>query len=391
MNIRNKVTLFIFILVFSVPAFAQQEPATPWWLSLERGKRQFRNSNFGEALMSFEDARRQRRAMYEQMERDLILLLSINEVRRIGDSLERVENFAIERNYNAAASAFRELYYRIPKASLNNSANAALTAFNGLKNFPEAEYWIGEIYRVEGELPLALSQFRKAYGMRGFLEDPGFAVNLQYKMADILRITREYTEMERILHQILNENDSLWGNASTERNGNSENILAAYEQASASFARSAMTRILTERGVNNFLDLYRYDNLAVEQAHRLLGNYYIAHGRPSAEQHLMFAFLIQNTVIIEEIKQRQYNFTFTNLEALAQEINKNRLLLTFIEEVEYFRTVYYFAASLFRNGKASVARNLWSFLASQPQAGEWHDRAISQLRNPRPYPVVEMP
>jgi len=367
--------LFLLILItFSANLFAQQP--TPWWLSLEQGKQQFRNGDFGGALMSFEDARRSRRAMYEQMERDFIQLLSVNEVRRIGDSLERVERYSIERRYTAATAALNELYYRFPNERFNNSASTALAAFDKLKNYPEAEFWIGEVYRIEGEFTLALTQYRRALGMREVFEDPGFAVTLQYSIAGVLRTRQEYTEMERTYLAIISEN-------STNRAG-SLNV-------STSFARSAMTRTLTEYGITRFMELYRYNNGTVERAHRLLGNYYVVQGRAAAEEQLMFAFLIQNTIIIEEVRRRQYNFTFTTLEALALEIERSPLLLSYIEEVEYYKTIYYFAASLYRNAKMPVARSLWTFLASQPQAGQWHSRAVSQLRNPRPEQIVELP
>ncbi|MDR0323211.1 MAG: hypothetical protein LBI12_02030 [Treponema sp.] len=371
----------LFLLFFAVPLFAQNA-SQPWWLSLEQGKIKFRSRDYGDALMLFEDARRNRRAMYEQMERDLISFLSLNEVRRIGDSLEILEKYAKDRYHTAASAALEELFYRIPKASLNNSANAALNAIGKLKNYPEAEYWIGEVYRVEGELSLALSQFRRAYEMRESLEDPGFATALLYKISNILLTRREYNEMERTLLSIIAENDTLW--ASFRRSENDQT-------QTSSFISQAMTRTLENDGIGRFMELYRYNNSAAEQAHRLLGFYYAASGRPSAQQHLMFAFLIQNTIIIEEVTRRQFDFTFTDLAALAQEINRNSLLLSYVEETEYYRTIYYLSASLYRNGRTSAARNFWEFLASQPQAGEWHNRAVMQIRNPLLEPIIELP
>jgi hypothetical protein len=152
-----------------------------------------------------------------------------------------------------------------------------------------------------------------------------------------------------------------------------------------------MTKTLETEGINRFLEMYRYDNNLVEQAQRLLGFYYAVSGRISAQQHLMFAFLIQNTTIINELRRRRFDFTFSNLSDLTEEINKNALLLSYIEEVEYYKTAYYLAASLYRNGKSAVARDLWNFLASQPQAGEWYGRSVGQLRRPHLEPVVEMP
>jgi tetratricopeptide (TPR) repeat protein len=393
--------LILFLFFFAAPLFAQSR-AQPWWLSLEQGKQKFRSGDYGAALLSFEDARRQRRAMYEQMERDFINFLSVNTVRRIGDSLDRVERFSYDQHYTAASAALEELFYRIPRSTFNNSANEALAAFEKLKNYPEAEYWIGEIYRVEGELVLALAQYRRAYSMREVLEDQGFSVTIQYKISSMLRIRQEYNEMERSLLAIINDLDTLWSNSERgdiSRQNIDQNtdpaarnpVPVPYAQASASFARSAMTRTLENEGIGRFMEFYRYNNNIVEQAHRHLGFYYAVSNRPSAQQHLMFAFLIQNTIIIDEIKRRRFDFIFTSLSALAEEINRNALLLAYVDEVEYYKTAYYLGASLYRNGKTSVARNFWEFLASQPQAGEWYSRASLQLRNPHLEPVVEMP
>jgi len=337
------------------------------------------------------------------MERDLIVLLSVNEVRRIGDSLEIVEKYSKDRFYNRAYAALQELYYRVPKASLNNSATAALEAVGKLKDYPEAEYWIGEVYRVEGELPLALSQFRKAYAMRDLFENPGFGIDLQYKIAGILLTRQEYLEMIKVLDSVISEHDTLWinaqqGDALITQNASSENkTTIPYAQASASFASQAMSRTMETEGIDRFLEMYRYNNSLVEPAHRRLGFFYAVTGRPSAQHHLLFAFLIQNTVIIEEIMRHKFDFTLDDdsgrpsLVIIAENINNNPLLLSYIDEVEYYKTIYYLASSLYRNGKSTVARNLWSFLALQPQAGEWRNRAIVQVRSPYLEPVIEMP
>jgi hypothetical protein len=89
--------------------------------------------------------------------------------------------------------------------------------------------------------------------------------------------------------------------------------------------------------------------------------------------------------------RREYDFIFTDLPALAEKINRNPLLSSYVQEVEYYKTAYYLAAALYLGGRPVVARNFWTFLAGQPQAGEWQRRAIVQLRNPHVEPVVEMP
>ena len=180
----KKYGVLFVIFLWGNLVFAQTgSVARPWWYTLEQGKQHFRDGAYGDALLAFEDARRQRRAQFDRMERNFISFLSIPEVRRLGDLLDRVETYIRERNYPDAAESLGELYYRIPRDSLNNSAAQAISALGSLKDYPEAEYWIGETYRAEGELGVALSQFQKAYEQRNLLENPRFDVTLQYKIA----------------------------------------------------------------------------------------------------------------------------------------------------------------------------------------------------------------
>ena len=372
---KVKVLLFIVLTLLFHTAAVSAQTQRDWWYTLERGKLMFRQGDYGTALLAFEDARRQRQAMYERMERYLINLLSITEVRRLGDSLDWVERYIDEHKYADAADALAELYYRIPKESLNNSASAALSALGTLKDFPEAEYWIGETYLVEGELTLARNQFQKAFALRQIMENPGFATELLYKIAAICRVRQDYNEMERTLILILGA-DSLWSGTAG---------------SSVSFEKQSMTRTLENHGINRFLSLYRYRSTEGVDAHRLLGLYYYTSGRYSkAEEHLMFAFLVMNTVIIEEVRRNRYDFSFTTLDDLAAEIDRP-LIAEYAGKNEYYKTAYYLGASLYGNGKSASAREIWNFLAAQNQAGEWQARSRLQLRSPHIERLVEMP
>ena len=259
---------------------------------------------------------------------------------------------------------------------------------------------------------MALNQYQRALNMRKLSDDPSFASNLQYKIGSVLLTQQNYNEMERTYFSIINELDTLWINSRNAEATRAENARldaagsrtppVPYVQQSASFASSAMTRTLETEGIGRFLELYRYNNTLVEEAHRQLGFFYISTGRPTAQQHLMFSFLIQNTVIIEEITRRQFDFTLADpnparrpqpsareLLLISEEIKKNPALVSFTDNVEYYKTAYYLGLSLYRNGKANIARNFWEFLAATPEAGEWHHRSVQQLRGYRPEPVMQ--
>jgi tetratricopeptide (TPR) repeat protein len=375
--VKRNYFLLLLLLFFFQSAFVDAQTPHDWWYTLERGKQMFRQGDYGNALLAFDDARRQRKAMYDRLEQLFIDFLSIREVRRVGDSLDLIERYIQERRYADAAEALEELYYRVPKESLNNSATAALNALGTLKDYPEAEYWIGETYLIEGELNLAQSQFQKALDLKETLVHPGFAADLSYKIAAILRVKQEYNEMERILLAILSA-DNLWSGIGASTN--------------ATFEKQSLTRTLENNGINRFLTLYRYRSNETIEAHRLLGSYYYTSGRHSrAQEHFMFAFLVQNTVIIDEVRRNRYDFTFTTLEALALEISRYPVLADYAEKNEYYKTAYYLAASLYGNGKTAAAREIWNFLLIQNRAGEWQSRSLAQIRSPHVERPLEMP
>jgi tetratricopeptide (TPR) repeat protein len=335
-----------------------------YWFTLETGKNLFREGAYGEALTAFHDARTKKRDMYSKMESDLITLLSLPEVRRMNDALDRIEVYIAERGQLDAAAALNELYYRVGREALGNHAGRALEYLDRLKSYPEADYWIGETYRLAGENEIALRQFDEALANNWQTGNPAFAVEIRYKIADIERLRLHYNDMERHLFTIL-ERDTLW----IEDEGG--------------FVREAMDRTIESSGINRFLSMYRYKNTETCRAHRILGEYFYASGRhDKALPHLIFAFLIQSTTIIDEIIAKEFDFRFTSLENLTQAWQRREEIKDYIKETDYYKTIYYLAAALYATGKENPARELWTFLAGNEAAGEWRGRSRNQLRSP---------
>ena len=355
--------IYLMLLLCAIPLGAQN--MQPWWYLLEQGKFHFRSGAYGDALNAFEDARRGRAEQFTRLEQDFIRLLSKPDVRWFGDHLEFVEKYIEDNKETEAAAALAELYHRVSRESINGSVKRALEEFDRLKAYPEAEYWIAEAYRAEGELALAFRQYQRAWDVRTLLETPGFETEILYQITNIHRLRLEYVEMERKAREIV-EGRSFSG-APRDR---------FWSGAASNQLRASMMRILENEGVGRFLTIYRQSDTVTERAHRLLGFFYYASNRyiPAAE-HLMFAFLIQNTVLIEDVLRREYDYTFTTLEDLIIYVSRRPDLAVFMQEVEYYRTVYFLSASLYATGRTRPAMELWSFLASSADAGEWGERA----------------
>jgi tetratricopeptide (TPR) repeat protein len=360
----------LFTLYLSVvpgdPCWAQQRKEDPWWITLEEGKRSFRNGSYGDALRSFENARESKKNYFAKMEKNFIAALSSHEARKLKDDLDLLEIY-IQREFQISAQdALNELYYRVPRDTFRNSAKAALAALGNLKNYPEAEYWIGEVYRMEGEYNIAIKQYGKALDKKNLLEYKELELEILYKTAGLQQTRRDYVEMVKAYEDLL-KNDTLW--------------------SKESFTRSNLQKSLETNGMNRFLLLFRHNEPSMERAHRTMGFYYYTNGRHDrAADHLLFAFLIQNSVIIDAVLRAEYDYKFTTIPDLLRDIAKRRDLLAYINETEYYRTLFYLANSLYGINRNAPARELWTFLSNNAP-GEWQARAASQLRSPKLDPI----
>jgi hypothetical protein len=63
----------------------------------------------------------------------------------------------------------------------------------------------------------------------------------------------------------------------------------------------------------------------------------------------------------------------------------------YLDQVDYFRTIYFLGTSLYAAGRSLPARQLWTFLAGRGEAGEWQVRAQGQLRSSYIDRAIEMP
>jgi hypothetical protein len=87
----------------------------------------------------------------------------------------------------------------------------------------------------------------------------------------------------------------------------------------------------------------------------------------------------------------QYDYTFTTLERLLNDIQTRSNLRTYLEETDYFKTMYYLGTAFYGSGKLNPARNFWTAVSRRPEAGEWRTRAQAQLRSPFVEQATEMP
>jgi tetratricopeptide (TPR) repeat protein len=236
---------------------------------------------------------------------------------------------------------------------------------------PEAEAAIGDVYREEGELELARTQYEKAYSHRNTLVVPLARYGILYRIAEIDRDRELYKLMEDTLHQIIAD-DANWGKGTATR------------------LRDQVESNYYARGLDQVLRLYRFDASFASPAHAQLGWFYYRTGRfPQAVLHCLYAAVYAASEVARFSRERDVEWEFDSFEKLVASIDGERALSDFAAEAGLFRNLYYLAGSTYAAMYPKQANSLWKLVSTSASAGEFAELSKRQLRKPwiEPYLV----
>ncbi len=238
-------------------------------------------------------------------------------------------------------------------------------------NLPEAEVGIGDVYREEGELDLALSQYRKALNRAGSLRVPLARYDIQYRIASVYRDRELYKLMEDTLAAITAD-DPNWGREAGAR------------------IRGQVESLYYGKGLDQVLRLYRFSDSFATRAHAELGWFYYRTGRfPLAVSHLLYAVIPGASEIAGWHRERDVEWEFTSFESLLASAAAHRDLADFAQESGLFRNTYYLACATWASMYPKAATALWKILGKLEAAGEYAELSRRQLKKPwvEPYLV----
>lgn len=400
---RSSVTVSIcFIALFfsSSPLCSAQllqrgvgEPGSgePAWLSLERGKRAFSDKDFGAAIMQFDSAIAVRRDTFTMAVGRLDQALEAKAAVTAGDSIKNVlASFAAEdflqRDYARLAAgrastsksfletlrqerisdshrAFIEvlllvLEYRSME-SMYDSISTLRNRVRLLITYPEAEYWKGRVFFVEGELSLAELQYKRAYAMLPSLEIPDELYTILYSMAELYEAGSDFVAWEQVMKGIVESND----------------------KDIDEFLRNSMMTTLLDDGFNRFMTLYRIKPSYSLEANAELASFYLERGRSPALLHATIAvnMTLTRAIAMMEVKSRTYTWKslddFLEMAALRKDISAH------LQEAGLPRLLLTLADSLYIASGRSTATMLWNAVQTLETA-PYSAVARERLANP---------
>ncbi|MDX9959574.1 MAG: hypothetical protein RBT68_14130, partial [Spirochaetia bacterium] len=375
---KSVIPAILICLLLAVTVHAQaalpgalDEPA---WLSLERGKRLFNDKDFGEAYMAFELAVISRRETFQAAAERLEQVMESTTAQEAGDSIQRIlEAFAAEefilRDYAAMVAAsqgslrrllttmmgqkisdshrafitviLQVLEYR-PASAMEDSISVLGKLVGLLARYPEAEYWKGRVFMVEGELGLAEFQFRRADEWRESLENPGERSTILYSLLDLYEARGDMVAWEETIR-----------------------ILRADDQVEQDpFLREAMISTLRNPGFDRFMLLYRIEPTGSLDANRRWSEFLLERGRINADLYAAVAVNMVLTRAISMLKVRDPAYVWAGLDDFLAKAYLRSQVVTYLQEHDLNRMLLVLADALYVSSARQNALTLWRFVSA---------------------------
>jgi tetratricopeptide (TPR) repeat protein len=238
--------------------------------------------------------------------------------------------------------------------------------------FPEAEMAIGDIYRTEGEVDLAIRQYQKAYGLKKNFYIQDFQYKVLYKLSQTYVQQRMYKQMEDSLLTIVKDDIN-------------------FNEPATSRLREQIESNYYKQGLDYILRFYIFNLYFSEQAHADLGWFYYRSGRFGLSAlHLLYSICYKVSEAYHYAQQKDPTFQFTSLEAFVQLTQGDEGLLRFMIESGIYKDLYYLAGSVFAIGYPSHATSIWKILANSKEDAQYAELSKKQLKVPWIEPFLQM-
>jgi tetratricopeptide (TPR) repeat protein len=373
------------------------------WKLFEEGRMSFEARRLDAALLLFKRAVETRRDRYAAAKQIYLGFMDSSQVKANGDSLpklmdtlakkdlrqgdlarieseskgslsrkiELLQKYRISDAHQTLLDLLSDILLVVPQEGLGSSLKDLAAKIDLCASYPEAERWIGKVFLAEGETALAEAQLKKALSQAPSLQTAGEAYEIRYELAALYLSKRDYFLMEKELAGILAADD-------------------LYSRESDARRLEAMSRTVGERGIDEFLTLYRHESDFAARAYAALGEFYYKNGRyAQGVKHAMLAVDVSVTRIVNEVVKRDVDYRYTNLSSLLSDVRADGELSSYARASRLPDSLYYLAMSLRGTGHEASARGILASLSAG--GGEIADRASRALSTGRVDTVEERP
>ncbi len=361
------------ILLVLVPfnAFALEEirkPVEEDWRIFKQAEVEFDNINYGASLALFEKAKdiRRQECNWEKYTLETIMLKSA--VKRADDSLEEILAYLKEREYRDALSILDQVFFLYGKDSFGNSFQKVYEKVCKRNVYPEADYYIGKIYRLEGETDLAIKYFEAALENKNLLDVKEQEYDIYYDIAYLYELTGNKDKQETYLLKVL-EKDERFKDKGVFVNA----LIKTVKQNKAD-------------SVKKYFDLYRNENIfSIKACHDLAILYDEEGYSDKALECACFGALTAFTKIIDVMTEREIEFKYIDLQSLLAKCNKYPEIIEWGNKNGTWEMFNLFAKESASQGCIIFATELYKILSLSQPVEYWRVQAEKSILKTHEY------
>ena len=333
----KKLILSAFLLLSFFSLFAQVVPKKPVsseysWRILQDAQFAFDKGEFSRAMNLANKAKANRVAESDYEVYILDVALSPLAVRKAGEDFGAVLEVLKERDQTEAISIINRYLELYGEKFFQYSVHKMENWVEEKRVYPEADFLIGKIYRLEGEYKTAIDFYEKARLESAFLDIPDKVYDILYEMADLMLHQHENEKYKQALLLIL-DNDPNY----------KDDVL-----------RRAMLKIIDANKASNvdrFFDLFRASS---PKTLRALYNISVIFEEEGEVENSLFASALGTVEslshILASISGRDANFDFDTLASFLQKIGEYEDISIWCEQNHFWDNLINFCKKISARG-----------------------------------------
>lgn len=358
MKLAVKIAFSIFLLLSFSSLFAEADYNVFCRdkKTLNSAQIAFENHNYGEALKLAEEAKliRKERNFYE------ISLLENSfkpaEVKYAGDSIADTLK-VLEDRQDYDAIEIIDWYSKVVKNfDFDDSKSKILEYLRGLSEYPEADYLIANIYKLEGEYELAIRYYNQCLKNSTVLDNINDRYDILYDLADISYTMKNYDQYEKDLLLILAQDKTFKDKV----------LINAMKNTLAGNKKNCLEK---------FFQLYRNENANTLKAYYKISEYYRKFDINKALDTSMICVITAFTKINSVIQKRDPEYSYKNIESFFVELQQYPDIIEWGIENDVWRCFYNLADDAYTTHYTDFSIQLFKLIKDYSPEPYWSEKS----------------
>lgn len=353
------LSITVFCVAYAAPRKVQRGNES--WRALKKAQDAFADNDFAEAVKLADHAKEIRKQDAEWQTYILEETLKKSKVRHAGDEFDRVIPVLHECGMEEAVRIVESHLEKYGADFFNGNYSLMIDFIPFFSYYPEADFLLGKIYKLEGEYEAALNYLKTAYEHSASLHVPMEKYDLLYELAELSFDLGNEDEYEKYLLAVALD-DNLF--------------------IDPSYSRS-LKRIVdsdSKDAVEKFFMLYRYENETALKAFMELTRFYMSKGlTEKALNCSSFASILIVSKLENALKERLNDFQYTNFTSFVVACSQFEDIIDWGNENRVWELFCDFADAAADSGKIAFADELFAMLSQVEPVEFWQHYAESKV------------